>query len=115
MSSTEMFGVIPTLFVGRRILSPLVERAGRPQMRYFVSFGFLLLSALFATAVSPVSPIVNNNTINYSLSPNRITINGSGFQPSTAVPAVLFNNVNLALVSSSNTQIVANLPANTQA
>ncbi len=84
-------------------------------MRYIVPSAFLLLSSLFATAASPVIPVVNNSTIDYGLNPNRITINGSGFRPSSAAPTVLFNNVNLTIISSSNTQVVANLPASTQA
>jgi hypothetical protein len=75
-------------------------------MGYFVLVGILLMSS-FAIAVSPVMPIVNNSTIDYGL--NRITINGSGFRPATAAPTVQFNNANLILVSSTNTQIVANL------
>lgn len=55
----------------------------------------LQLSALFAAAAAPVVPVVNNSTINYSLSPNQITVNGSGFKPSSTAPTVLFNNVSL--------------------
>ena len=83
-------------------------------MRYFVLPAILILSSLFAVAASPVVPVVNNSTINYGLNPNRITINGTGFQPSSAAPTVLFNNVSLTpLVSFTNLQIVANLPAGT--
>jgi hypothetical protein len=49
---------------------------------------FLLLSSLFAVAATP---LVNNSSINYSLSPNQITINGSGFSPQGRSPTVLFN------------------------
>src|SRR5207237_5921182 len=54
-------------------------------------------------------------SINYSISPNQITINGSGFSPQGRVPTVSFNNVPLILVSFSDVQIIANLPSGTQA
>lgn len=82
-------------------------------MRHFVfNAAVLLLSSLFAAAATPV---VNNSVINYSVSPNQITINGSGFQPQSAAPTVLFNNVTLTLGSFSNAQVVANLPTGTSA
>jgi hypothetical protein len=84
-------------------------------MRYFVILAVLLLTSLLAFAAAPVMPVVNNDIINYSVSPNTIAVNGSGFKPSTTAPIVLFNNVTLTLVSSSNTDIVANLPTGTQA
>ena len=79
-------------------------------MRCFALPAVLLVSSLFASAAAPTMPLVNNSTINYSLSPNQITIIGIGFQPSTTAPTVLFNNVALAVVSFSGTQVVANLP-----
>jgi hypothetical protein len=73
---------------------------------------FLLLSSLFAVAATP---LVNNSSINYSLSPNQITINGSGFSPQGRSPTVLFNNATLSLVSFTDLQIVAGLPSGTSA
>ncbi len=62
-----------------------------------------LRSPLFADAASPIIPVVNNTTTNNSVNPNQVTINGSGFQPFSTVPAVLLNNVSLvSLVSSAN-------------
>ena len=46
--------------------------------RWFFAAAILLLSSSLAVAATPV---VNNNTINYALNPNQITINGSGFSP----------------------------------
>jgi hypothetical protein len=65
----------------------------------------LLLSSVFVNAV-PVTPVVNNNTINYNLNPNQITITVSGFKPSSTAPTVLFNNITLTpLVLFTNPQI----------
>jgi hypothetical protein len=72
----------------------------------------LLLVTTFATAATPV---VNNSVINYGVSPNQITISGSGFSPQGKSPAVLFNNVNLSLASFSDSQIVASLSNGTSA
>ena len=45
-------------------------------MRHFLSAAaVLLLTPLFASAATPV---VNNIIINYAVSPNQITVNGSG-------------------------------------
>jgi hypothetical protein len=74
----------------------------------------LLLTPMFAVAAPSVTPLVNSSTINYSLSPNQITIIGTSFSPTGVAPTVLFNNINVApLVSSSNSQIVAQLPSAT--
>jgi len=82
-------------------------------MRHVVSTAAILLfTSVFAAAATPV---VNNSAINYTLSPNQITINGSGFSPQGKAPAVLFNNVTLTVLSFTDTQIVANLPSGTQA
>ncbi|HEX5235973.1 MAG TPA: IPT/TIG domain-containing protein [Silvibacterium sp.] len=75
-------------------------------------FPILLLTPLLAVAASTV-PVVNSGTIDY-LS-NEVTLNGSGFVPGKSAPTVLFNNVKLTLLSDSNTQIVASLPAALQA
>jgi hypothetical protein len=82
-------------------------------MRSFVSIvSTVMLASLFAAAATPV---VNNSTINYGVSPNQITIAGSGFSPQGKTPTVLFNNLTLPLVSFTDTQIIATLPAGTQA
>jgi len=83
-------------------------------MRYFVSLAVLLLTSPFAPnapAATSVTPVVTAITINYSLNPKQITVHGSGFQPSTAPPTVLFNTAKLTLISSTATKIIANLPA----
>lgn len=81
-------------------------------MRHLAYFGVVVLSSLFAAAATPV---VNNSVINYGVTPNQITINGSGFQPQSAAPTVLFNNSTLTVVSFTNMQVVANLPSGTSA
>ncbi|MGA3194981.1 MAG: IPT/TIG domain-containing protein, partial [Terriglobales bacterium] len=74
----------------------------------------LLLTSLLAAAAP--QPVVNSDIINYGVSPNEITINGSAFSTSGTAPTVLFNNINVApLVSFTNKQIVARLPAGTPA
>jgi hypothetical protein len=81
--------------------------------RFAYTIVFLLLITPFANGASP---IVNSSTINYGVSPNQITVSGSGFNPQGRVPTVLFNSVTLSsLVSFSDSQIVANLPAGTVA
>jgi hypothetical protein len=85
----------------------------RFNMRHFTfTAAVLLFVSSFAAAATPV---VNSSVINYSAAPNQITIAGSGFSPQGKTPTVLFNNVNLTVVSFSDTQIVANLPTGTQA
>jgi hypothetical protein len=66
---------------------------------------------LFGTVVS--APVVNNGTINYAT--NRVTLNGSGFEPAKAAPTVRLNGAALKIDSFSIAQIVATLPANTPA
>jgi hypothetical protein len=51
---------------------------------------------------------VNSVTVSYNS--NQVTVNGSGFLPAKSAPTVLFNNTKLALVSDTNTKIVAHLP-----
>ena len=73
----------------------------------------ILLAALLALAPS-VSfggiPIltVNNTTINYGT--NQVTINGFAFEPFKKAPAVIMAGGSLAIVSYTDTQIVATLP-----
>jgi hypothetical protein len=73
-------------------------------------FAFVVLTSLFTAASTPV---VNNNSINYST--QQITINGSGFDPKGIAPTVLFNNVAITPVSFSDSQIVAPVPSGTVA
>ena len=72
----------------------------------------LLLMPLFCRAATPV---VNNSVTNYNVSPNQITVSGSGFDPKGVAPTVSFNNVTLTVLTFSDTQIVASLPAGTTA
>src|SRR5215467_12982902 len=82
-------------------------------MRLFAVCSFvMMISASLALAATPV---VNNSFINYGVNPNQITINGSGFSPQGKAPAVNFNNVNLTVLSFSDTQLIAALPGGTQA
>jgi hypothetical protein len=75
-------------------------------MRRIATAVLLLLAPLVALAAVPV---VNSGTINYQT--NQITLTGTGFEPAKAKPTVQFNGATLALVSFSNTQVVATLPA----
>ncbi len=72
-----------------------------------LTFSAMLVAGLPLAAQAPV---IVNTAINYSASPNRITISGSNFKPATAAPIVIFNTLQLTLVSSTNTTVVANLP-----
>jgi len=78
-------------------------------------FAFLMMAvsthSLFGTVVS--APVVNNGTINYAT--NRVTLNGSGFEPANTAPSVQLNGSALKIVSFGIAQIVATLPANTVA
>lgn len=71
------------------------------------------LFTLAANAVPTPTPTVNSATINYTS--NQIAVAGSGFKPAATAPTVAFNAVNLTLVSSNDTSIVATLPSGTQA
>jgi Collagen triple helix repeat (20 copies)/IPT/TIG domain len=69
----------------------------------------VLLAPLFASAATTAHvPVVNSVTVSYSS--NVVTVNGSGFLLATTAPTVLFNTKKLALVSDTNTKIVAYLP-----
>jgi hypothetical protein len=74
-----------------------------------------LLSLAPCFAFGAVIPIltVSNATINYSA--NQVTINGTSFEILKKSPTVLFSGAPLTIASFTNTQIVANLPANTAA
>jgi hypothetical protein len=85
------------------------ETDGVIDMRKTMSSVLVLLAPLFASAATTTTvPVVNSVTVSYSS--NEVTVNGSGFLPANAAPAVLFNNTNLTLVSDTNTKIVAHLP-----
>jgi hypothetical protein len=58
---------------------------------------------------SAIVPVVNSGAINYAT--NQVTLTGSGFELLGQSPSVFFNGNPLTLVSASNTQIVATLPA----
>jgi hypothetical protein len=75
-------------------------------MRRIVTAVLLLFVPLVAFAAVPV---VNSGTINYQT--NQITLTGTGFEPAKTKPTVQFNGTTLAVVSFSNTQVVATLPA----
>ena len=66
---------------------------------------------LFGAAVS--GPVVNNGTINYQT--NQVTLIGSGFEPTKVAPTVVFSSTTLSVVSASNNQVVATLPAGVSA
>jgi hypothetical protein len=74
-----------------------------------------MLVLLPTAAFGGILPIltVNSTTINYST--NQMTINGSGFNPLKKAPMVIMTGGSLAIVSYTNSQIVATLPNNTAA
>ncbi len=73
----------------------------------------LLLLAPLSTFGAAANPVVQSGTINYTS--NQVTLTGSNFQPEKNGPTVLFDGTDLKVDSSSDTQIVATLPANTPA
>lgn len=78
-------------------------------MRKLILTAVLLLTPAFAfAAIIPILTI-NGATINYSN--NQVSFNGSGFEPSKKLPTVLFAGSQLTVISSTDTQIVAALPA----
>ncbi len=70
----------------------------------------LLLAAALPLAAQ--TPTFTNATINYSVSPNLLTITGNFFSKSGGAPTVVVNGQTLTLVSWTNTTIVAKLPLN---
>ncbi len=68
----------------------------------------LFAPCLFGSNV-PKAPVIDSGTINYVS--NQLTLTGSGFEPSKKQPVVQFNGNPLTLVSASDAQIVAQLPA----
>jgi hypothetical protein len=75
-------------------------------MRRIIFVALLLFAPPLAVAAVPV---VQSGTINYVT--NQITLTGSAFQPAKAKPTVLFDGTALTVTSSTNTQIIATLPA----
>ena len=80
-------------------------------MRHFVCVCATVFMCLAAFAATPV---VNNTIVDYSQSPSLLTINGSGFEPKTNPPTLLFNGVALVPLSANDGQIVVSLPAGVQ-
>ena len=72
----------------------------------------LLLAVLYyptlVFAAAP-APVITSAKVDYST--NRITIVGQGFSPSGATPAVTFNGVSIPVLTYSNLQVVAAVPA----
>lgn len=77
---------------------------------YSMSIALLAASPLRAQFSSPPSPQVSSITINYSATPNTMTILGSDFLQSGKAPVVNCAGWNLYVVSYSQTKIVARLP-----
>jgi hypothetical protein len=73
----------------------------------------LFLPQFFALAAAFPILTISKATIDYGK--NQVTFNGSGFEPSTKSPTVLFAGVPLTVISFTNTQLVAALPTNTSA
>jgi hypothetical protein len=74
---------------------------------------FALLAAVLGVMASPLSaqsPSFINATINYSVSPNLLSITGNDFSQSGAAPRVVLSSQTLTLVSWTDQTIVANLP-----
>jgi hypothetical protein len=76
--------------------------------RFAIAVLALIAPCLYG-ATTPPAPVVNEGTINYTS--NQVTLIGSGFEPRSESPIVLFNGSQLNLVSASDAQIVAKLPS----
>jgi hypothetical protein len=74
---------------------------------------FSLLTPSFAFCAGIPILTLNSATINYSN--NQVTFSGTSFEPLKKSPKVLFNAASLPILSFTDTQIVATLPANTKA
>src|SRR5580658_10155927 len=75
-----------------------------------------LLFAVVCFVASPLlaatpSPQIENTTINYATTPNRITIIGKNLAPKKGLPDVVLNGEDLGLISSTSTSVVAYLPS----
>jgi hypothetical protein len=77
--------------------------------RKFAIAVLVLIAPCLYGATTPAAPVVNEGTINYTS--NQVTLTGSGFKPHSESPTVLFDGSQLNLVSASDAQIVAKLPA----
>jgi hypothetical protein len=82
-------------------------------LRRFLLVAFSLLLPCLAFGAGIPILTLNSATINYAN--NQVTFAGTAFEPLKKTPTVLFSGAPLAIVSFSNTQIVATLPAGTKA
>ena len=83
-------------------------------MRKFVlTATLLLIPRFFAFGAAIPLLTINKAAINYGN--NQVTFTGAGFEPSKKSPTVMFAGNPLAVVSFTDNQIVATLPANTMA
>lgn len=78
--------------------------------RRFALAVLALIAPCLYGSTTAASPVVDEGTINYGTS--QLMLSGSGFEPSKGSPTVAFNASQLTVVSASDTQIVATLPAN---
>jgi hypothetical protein len=98
------------------LIEPQFQRTPKEEFsvrRLILTAVLLLTPRFFAFAATIPILTVNRATINYSN--NQVTFNGSGFEPSKKSPTVLFAGSPLTVVSFTDNQIVAALPANTVA
>ncbi len=65
---------------------------------------------LLALPLWAQTPSIFNTTIDYSTSPNQLTISGQNLSPAGAAPVIVFNGTSLTVLSFSNTASVAKLP-----
>jgi hypothetical protein len=82
-------------------------------MRGILLATVLSLAPCFAFGAAIPILTVSNATINYSA--NQVTINGTSFETLKKSPTVLLRGAPLTIASFTDSQIVANLPANTAA
>jgi hypothetical protein len=73
-------------------------------IRPLVCLGMAVIAGGASTAPAIYSTVVNTSN-------NRITVNGANFSPSGLAPTVVFATTTLALVSFTNHNVVAKLPA----
>ena len=91
----------------RKTLNYAAEAVSRT-LRGVCQSGVVLATVLAASPLMAQLPSVASTTINYSVTPNQITISGQSFGASA--PKVVLNNATLTLISNTNTTIVANMP-----
>ena len=70
----------------------------------------LLCSCLPSFGATPASVTINSVVINYSTTPNQITVTGQNFCPYGRWPMVIFNGTLMVTSACSNTSVTANLP-----